>query len=154
MKKCSNKDCNNPFKDSNGYLPLTEFFKFKYSKDKLTSRCCYCLSTNKQAYGSRKFKRSGFTGKDAQKNSDLKYNYGITLQEYNDLLQSQDGKCGICSKFPSNKRLAVDHNHITGEVRGLLCDNCNRGIGMFDVDTTPASIINILKYLKVNVNVH
>jgi hypothetical protein len=55
----------------------------------------------------------------------------MTIERYNSLLISQNGKCAIC-KIPKEqfKRiLNVDHDHQTGEVRGLLCDSCNRGIG-------------------------
>jgi hypothetical protein len=61
--------------------------------------------------------------------STLKLVYKITEQEYNALYNKQDGACAICkTKHP---RLAVDHCHSTGTVRGLLCTKCNTGIGMF-----------------------
>lgn len=56
--------------------------------------------------------------------------YGISLAQYNSLLEKQDNRCAVClreaSSFPKN--LAVDHNHITGEIRGLLCAYCNHRI--------------------------
>lgn len=58
----------------------------------------------------------------------LKYKYGITLDEYEQMLAAQGGKCWICHGIDS-VRLSVDHCHETGEVRGLLCGNCNRLIG-------------------------
>jgi hypothetical protein len=60
--------------------------------------------------------------------------YGMTLAEYEDLFVKQAEVCGICHKPPDNekwRRLGVDHDHVTGAVRGLLCGNCNRGLGMF-----------------------
>ncbi len=58
--------------------------------------------------------------------------YGITIDQYEDLLIKQNGVCAICHQTcKTGTRLAVDHNHITGKIRGLLCTNCNRGIGMF-----------------------
>jgi len=49
--------------------------------------------------------------------------------------ESQGGICAICKKPPQqNKRLAVDHCHTTGDIRGLLCDLCNRGLGFFQDD--------------------
>jgi hypothetical protein len=62
----------------------------------------------------------------------LMYLYGLTVDGYNKLLKKQKGKCFICQQKPSNKKLCVDHDHETGEVRGLLCDKCNRGLGLFD----------------------
>jgi hypothetical protein len=55
--------------------------------------------------------------------------YGITEEQYKALTEHHQGKCGICDK-PSDK-LVVDHNHVTGKVRGLLCSNCNTALGLF-----------------------
>lgn len=54
--------------------------------------------------------------------------YGVTGDEYEALLQRQGGKCAICRARPRSKRLAVDHNHTTGAVRGLLCSRCNHDL--------------------------
>lgn len=56
--------------------------------------------------------------------------YGITEEEYDGLLQAQGGGCAICNKTPSQegKSLAVDHNHKTGEIRGVLCTYCNHRV--------------------------
>jgi hypothetical protein len=56
--------------------------------------------------------------------------YGITPDEYDVLFASQSGKCAIC-KNADSKQLSVDHCHITGKVRELLCTRCNLGIGYF-----------------------
>jgi hypothetical protein len=57
--------------------------------------------------------------------------YGITVIEYNRMLTEQAGVCQICNlPEPSGKALAVDHNHKTKQNRGLLCENCNRAIGL------------------------
>jgi len=60
--------------------------------------------------------------------------YGITEDDYEILLASQQGRCGICGKsiFENGKLLAVDHDHLTGEIRGLLCSSCNLGIGLME----------------------
>lgn len=60
--------------------------------------------------------------------------YGITVDEYMEMYMAQDGKCAICGAEVGNAegdRLYVDHNHRTGKVRGILCSNCNLGIGKF-----------------------
>jgi hypothetical protein len=64
----------------------------------------------------------------------LKKKYGITDDDYDTLLASQGGRCAICSKTigENGRLLAVDHNHITGMVRGLLCRACNLGIGQME----------------------
>jgi len=58
--------------------------------------------------------------------------YGITEQGYNNMFAGQDGSCAICGTHQSGLKepLHVDHNHVTGEVRGLLCKSCNTGIGL------------------------
>lgn len=59
----------------------------------------------------------------------LRRKYGITLDDYNKMVEIQEGKCAICGiKF---EELHVDHNHSTNEVRSLLCFHCNAGIGHF-----------------------
>ncbi len=60
----------------------------------------------------------------------LLYEYGITKEEYNNMVVLQDGKCAICGKEPKNRTLCVDHDHINNKNRGLLCKTCNQGIGL------------------------
>lgn len=68
-----------------------------------------------------------------KQNQRLKRRYGITLDTYNQFLINQKGLCAICGKhqIEIKRRLDVDHCHTTGKIRGLLCTNCNRGIGYF-----------------------
>jgi hypothetical protein len=54
--------------------------------------------------------------------------YGMTLETYELLLQFQGGLCAICRRPPKKQRLAVDHNHKTGAIRGLLCFVCNHRV--------------------------
>jgi hypothetical protein len=63
----------------------------------------------------------------------LKYKYGISMETYNEMFENQNGLCKICNyKFGQKKAdCYVDHDHKTLEVRGLLCRNCNTGLGMF-----------------------
>lgn len=82
----------------------------------------------------------------------LKYYHDLSLDEYNQLLAQQNNVCAICHN-PQDivlngnvKRLYVDHCHITGKIRGLLCNNCNAGLGRFKDD--PMKLINALFYLK------
>ena len=67
--------------------------------------------------------------------------YGITLEQYDDMMLKQDGVCAICKQRETMKNkhgitvnLSVDHDHETGQVRGLLCRNCNVGLGNFSDD--------------------
>lgn len=72
------------------------------------------------------------------KSNELKKMFGITLQEYEALFDKQNGLCAICKGKETTKshdgaprRMPVDHCHKTGRIRGLLCTQCNRGLGMF-----------------------
>lgn len=77
-------------------------------------------------------------------NNQLKQNYGITLEDYNELLKKQGYSCAICGRLENEnhpftkkpQRFSVDHDHITGKVRGLLCNRCNLTIGKFDDDVS------------------
>lgn len=56
--------------------------------------------------------------------------YGITWDQYNELLEKQNHRCFVCQKHENEfkTRLAVDHDHVTGEIRGLLCNYCNHRV--------------------------
>lgn len=62
----------------------------------------------------------------------LKRRFGITAAEYMALLNAQKGVCALCEKPPKKIRLAVDHNHHNGKVRGLLCMGCNMALGILE----------------------
>jgi len=69
--------------------------------------------------------------------------YDISVEQFQAVWESQGGVCAICNGPPTKgKRLAVDHNHQTGEVRGLLCCNCNMGLGNLkdDIDLLRSAI--------------
>lgn len=72
-------------------------------------------------------------GRDKAADLRLQREYGITLEEYNKVLKYQGNACGICKKehVPGRPRLAVDHCHLSGELRGLCCWSCNRKLGVF-----------------------
>lgn len=71
--------------------------------------------------------------------------YGLSLLEYNEMFESQGSVCAICKK-PSDKPYHIDHNHTTGKIRGILCGNCNRGLGLFK-DSIEA-LLNAARYLR------
>ncbi len=68
--------------------------------------------------------------------------YGMSESDYDIVVAMQNGRCAICSR---TKELMVDHDHKTGQVRGLLCTSCNSGIGLLQDD--PDIIINAMAYL-------
>ena len=121
--------------------PVEAFSKLKQAKDGLRHACRECLS--KDYYDNLESRRATI------RNSTLKYRYGITQEEYEEIFNKQEGRCSICDKTSNRyltNNLDIDHDHNTGKVRGLLCNNCNRGIGHLQED------VNILRkaieYLK------
>lgn len=81
------------------------------------------------------------------RNKELKRHYGITIDFYEGMLLAQGGVCKICKTPPSEKRsLCVDHCHTTKKIRGLLCDNCNRAIGLLNDDVE--KVKKVVEYLS------
>lgn len=74
----------------------------------------------------------------------LKSRYGITPEQFNTLYDNQFGKCAICQQT-YHATLHIDHDHSNGKIRGLLCNNCNRGLGHFK--DSPELLANASKYL-------
>ena len=70
--------------------------------------------------------------------------YKLTQQDYEDLLDRQEGLCKICTE-PLDDSGVVDHCHTTGKVRGLLCQQCNSGLGFFK--DSILSLLRAIKYL-------
>ncbi len=105
------------------------FYKHKRCKGGINS---YCKDCHKTAVKNHRDKPDSKKRLAAYKR---KKHYGITLEQYEQMLELQTGVCAICHRpeVAKNKwgykRLAVDHNHQTGKVRGLLCNNCNNGLG-------------------------
>jgi len=80
-----------------------------------------------------------------RKNSMLKYEYGITLDDYNKMFNEQEGKCAICQRHQNEltRTLCVDHDHKTNKVRALLCLTCNT-----DVSVVENRLEEMTKYLN------
>jgi hypothetical protein len=74
----------------------------------------------------------------------LRREYGLTATDWTRLIREQEGLCPICLTTP--KQFVVDHDHQTGRVRGLLCDNCNKAIGFMKDD--PVVLSRALAYLS------
>jgi hypothetical protein len=159
---------------------LSGFYKDRRSTDGLQSACKFCHNeyyrrpevrqrTNEGKR--RKYEETGQT--KSMKKALLKYRktekfrrvaearrlkrkYGITLEQYKQMLEAQEGVCAICKRpevsygrikdwrIRSPKRLSVDHNHKTGKIRGLLCNTCNWKLGVFEDKEFK---VEVLKYL-------
>ena len=118
--------------------------------------CRHCFKTQEasQFYGPRRMCKSCFAAwgrekralpgaRRSNKSTALQKRFGIDLTEYERMLREAGGVCEICKKVDSTGRmLAVDHDHSTASIRGLLCSMCNRALGQFrdSVDTLRAAI--------------
>ena len=80
------------------------------------------------------------------KDNSLRNKYNISLDDYAEMFEEQGGVCAICQQR-SNKLLAVDHDHETGQIRGLLCSNCNTALGM--VKENIGTLFMMIDYLKI-----
>lgn len=119
----------------------SEFHRAAKRKDGLQNWCKQCavqsaMTRNKQ----NPVRTDGFAHKFRCKK------YGITPDLYDLILQEQSGLCKICLQSQPNKRLAIDHCHATNRVRGLLCEKCNRGLGLFQ--DSVACLNAAIEYLK------
>ena len=83
----------------------------------------------------------------ASRNSSLRRRYGITVDDYDRMLEEQEGRCGICEMAVEEHtgHFHVDHCHDTGAVRGLLCVMCNRALGI--LGDTSEGVRRALRYL-------
>jgi hypothetical protein len=120
--------------------PQTEFYKLQASKSGLSSACKKCLTA--------KAKEVYIPGQ--HRDISLRHRFGIDSNQYESMLKIQGGKCAICGadnpRRVNQKYFHVDHNHVTGEIRGLLCHHCNAGIGFLDDD--PERLEAATKYLR------
>jgi hypothetical protein len=101
--------------------------------------------------GKEKAKEFRRTRKEWTRNYDLKRFYNITIEQFEEMKSSQNGKCAICKTTEPKGRhnvFAVDHCHKTGKVRGLLCNKCNVGLGSFRDDIE--SLNCAVEYLNKN----
>lgn len=141
MKKCTK--CGE-FKDEG------EFYPRKDSKDGLNPQCKACVKKQYQSYTKRRKAVRDALRADTRKNLNLKYHYKLSLSEYEQMLRDQEGNCAICGRSPDGfkRAFAVDHDHVSGKVRGILCPDCNRGLGGFRDDL--AIVEKAVEYLKRN----
>jgi hypothetical protein len=128
-------------------------FEFMRSLNRYRPRCKVCELKYRAEYRNRtrehinEYGRShNYKYKDVVRESKYKSKFGITLKDYNDILASQGGVCATCGKPPNRKALSVDHDHRTGKVRGLLCQDCNFALG--HVKDNPTILERLIDYLR------
>jgi len=131
-------------------LPFENYHKSKSSSDGYGYRCKKCDREARHNYRDKNRERF----REVSRRKYLKHRYSITPEIYEKILEDQGGCCAIC-KIDSNKsaygkhvspRFSVDHCHKTGNVRGLLCNSCNRGLGLLGDD--PEVLEQAVLYLR------
>ena len=118
-------------------LPLSCFSKNKYKKRGHEYRCKDCMNTMSRAWRAahpekvREYKLREKLSGSAHRTSIRKHGWDLSLEKIRELrAEARTGSCGICG-LRTEKPLCIDHNHATNELRGLLCNNCNQGLGLF-----------------------
>lgn len=131
------------------YFPTSAFgVKSWINKDgskttKPKSHCRKCINTDNL----KRYHENPST-KSAHRSASYRHrikSYGLTFEEYDNLLESQDSSCAVCGSKP-NRSLVIDHCHTTGKVRGLLCDLCNKALG--NVKDNVGTLKGLIKYLE------
>ena len=137
--------------------PLTEYYGAKGARDGHRPECKACsLAYRKRWYRDNRARAIAYVRAWQQANPDrvrawrvrnrdrrneqmreihLRNKFGLTVDEYSRILQAQGGVCALCEGAPTPRiSLHVDHDHGTGEIRGLLCVRCNNALGLFRED--------------------
>ena len=137
---------------------LTDFYRDARGRSGRGYRCKDCVKTATSAHNASDPERKRQRDAEYRRNQEnrartrqrrLRQKYGISADEYDRLLASQGGGCAICGGVETDSRsreLPVDHDHATGAVRGILCDPCNRVLGLFGDD--PATVRRAVRYLR------
>lgn len=134
--------------------PLADF-GFRKDRGSYKKHCKACYNAK---HGKRAVERATAWNKrnPIKRRNLLLKKYGLDVESYQDLWDMQKGCCAICGLHEDeavlgrdhNSRLHVDHNHVTGEVRGLLCHKCNLGIGYLNSDEGPEVLESALEYIR------
>lgn len=119
--------------------PLMEYHRYQRTRDGRQTVCKTCRSGKKTSEYGRRY--------------NLRQFHGLELEQWNEMLEKQGGRCAVCSVElivdlsvqRSMRKAMVDHDHKTGEIRGLLCGHCNTGIGHFQDD--PDRLLSAVTYL-------
>lgn len=121
--------------------PDTDFYTYG-KKGKRHGSCKTC-------YKKRSKEDKVKQGRRHRKSVELRWQYGLSIEDYERMIELCDNKCEICGAPPPTKgrkkTLCVDHCHDTGIVRGLLCDKCNRAIGLIGEDHQ--TLLKAIQYL-------
>lgn len=133
-----------------------DFHRNKNSRDGLTHKCKACAAADTRRWvaenrdrkheADHRYWHENRKGSRSDENARLKYKYGVTLEDVERMFTEQGGLCAICRTPMIGRKPHVDHDHLTGTVRGLLCRGCNQGLGHFRDD--PVALANAIRYLE------
>lgn len=136
--------------------PLERFAKRKKSRDGRRHTCKDCQNKCSRRWNKKNSRKRRETEEKRREDPArkayrrgwmLETKYNMTLEAFDALSEAQGHVCKICGE-PEAPHLFVDHDHVTGEVRGLLCNKCNAGLGMFR--DCPEHLENAAEYLRKN----
>lgn len=128
----------------------SEYRKEYYQENKVKEKEYYRKNEDKIKETRKKYLQKSEVREKRKKQlfeSSLKRKYNLTIEKYNELHEKQKGCCAICHRHQSElgSRLNIDHCHSSNKVRGMLCNQCNQGLGLFKDD--PETLKNAIEYL-------
>lgn len=128
-------------------LPWEAFGPRAKGKNGRNSVCRKCKAAEKRDHRQANPEKVRAADRDWERRTrrHVRRTYGITAEQYDQMMEDQKGLCGACGKEPS-KRLVVDHCHIQGHVRKLVCDSCNVCMGLAGDD--PATLRMLAEYIE------
>lgn len=140
--KCTR--CNSE-KDNSEFYKKSRYRKYPTSKAGYSATCKKCILAEREEY----YLLNPEKRVAADRKQHLK-RYGLTPEAYNELFFKQNGRCEGCKQHQNdfNRNFAVDHDHSTGKIRGLLCVGCNLILGY--AEDNSVVLLNLIKYLDSN----
>lgn len=127
--------------------PRDHFHLAKTNADGYRNKCKSCEAEEHRKWRQSNPERYREIYQRANHKSNLHSRFGITVDEYDQLVALSDGRCAICGESESrDRRLSLDHDHRTGRIRGFLCSRCNLVLGQVDDDKS--LLLSAVEYLK------
>jgi hypothetical protein len=125
--------------------PFSEYYKHngpRTSPGYINPSCKTCQNAQAKAWA----KQNPDKVKAFRRKAKLKEKYNVSLEQYEEMFVQQKGVCAVCLHEHKRRPLNVDHNHLTGKVRGLLCDKCNMSLGL--LSDSKERIKALLNYME------